>query len=163
MTTAQPPCAALAETLEHEARHIAQLIDLLEAERTALVGAPNDDVQRIAAEKLVRIQALDTYAARRAALLTESGYARSADGMNGAIAASGPLRARMQKLWAQVVVSAATARDLNELNGALIRTRLTSVQDRLARLQQPIGNPSALYGADGLAHAGGISRPLGNV
>lgn len=162
MTIEQTPYEALAEVLEHESRHIAQLIDLLKEERGDLIEAPSERINHIAAEKLNRIQALDTYAAKRGSLLAQLGFAQSADGMASAVAASGPLRERMQALWTRVAERAVAARDLNDLNGTLIRARLSNVQGRLAQLQRSAGG-EALYGADGLSHAGRVSRPLGNV
>jgi flagellar biosynthesis/type III secretory pathway chaperone len=162
MTIEHTSYEALAEVLEHESRHIAQLIDLLKAERGDLIEAPSERINHIAAEKLNRIQALDTYAAKRGALLAGLGFAQSADGMASAVAASGPLRERMQALWKRVAERAVVARDLNDLNGTLIRARLSNVQGRLAQLQRSAGSET-LYGADGLSHAGSVSRPLGNV
>lgn len=164
MTTEQTPYHALAEVLEHESLHLAQLIDLLKEERSDLVNAASDRINQIAAEKLNRIQALDTYAAKRSMLLAQLGFAQSADGMASAVAASGELGARMQALWSKVADRAVVARDLNDLNGNLIRARLSNVQGRLAQLQRSAtGSADALYGADGLSHGGSISRPLGNV
>src|SRR3546814_1515253 len=59
MTTEQTPYQVLAEVLEHESLHLAQLIDLLKEERADLVAASSDRINHIAAEKLNRIQALD--------------------------------------------------------------------------------------------------------
>ena len=163
MTTEQTPYQVLAEVLEHESLHLAQLIDLLKEERADLVAASSDRINHIAAEKLNRIQALDTYAARRSTLLAQLGFAQSADGMASAVAASGELGARMQALWSKVADRAVVARDLNDLNGNLIRARLSTVQGRLTQLQRSVGGADALYGADGMSRTGAISRPLGNV
>lgn len=164
MTTEQTLYQSLAEVLEHEALHLAQLIDLLKEERSDLVNGSDDRINRIAAEKLNRIQALDTYAARRNALLTQLGLTQSSDGMASAVARAGELGTRLQALWVKVSDRAVVARDLNDLNGNLIRARLSNVQGRLAELQRAAtGAGDALYGADGMTQGGRVSRPLGNV
>ena len=164
MTIAQTPHHTLAEVLEHEALHLAQLIDLLQEERGDLISGTEERINQLAAEKLHRIQALDTYAARRNALLAELGLAQSSDGMAGAVASAGELAPRMQALWSKVSDRAVVARDLNDLNGNLIRARLSNVEGRLAELHRAAhGAGDALYGADGMAQGGRVSRPLGNV
>lgn len=165
MTTEQSPTfQALAEVLEHESLHLAQLIDLLHEERTALIEALDERINQLAAEKLHRIQALDTYAARRNALLTGLGYTQSSEGMEQAVEASGELAPRLRALWSKIADRALVARDLNDLNGNLIRARLSSVQGRLSQLQRSVmGAADGLYSADGLSQAVRVSRPLGNV
>lgn len=164
MTIEQSSYAALTEVLEHEARHLAQLIDLLKEERSDLVGASSERIDQIAAEKLHRIQALDTYATRRSALLAELGHPQSGAGMIEAIEAGEGLRDRMRTLWSQVTERATVARELNDLNGSLINVRLNAVQGRLTHLQRAAGgNSEPLYGADGLSRSEAITRPLGNV
>lgn len=155
---------SLAETLEHESRHLAQLIDLLKEERSDLMAATGERINTIAAEKLNRIQALDSYSLRRNEVLAKLGFPQSIEGISGAIAkAAQAARPRLQALWASVSDRAIVARDLNELNGSLIRARLSSVQGRLAQLQRAAGSGDSLYGADGMSQSPALSRPLGNV
>lgn len=154
---------ALSEALEHEALHLAQLIDLLKEERKDLVEATGDRIGHIAAEKMNRIQALDTYAARRSALLEQLGFNPNADGMQAAIGCAGEAAKQMRATWQRVGERAIAARDLNDLNGSLIRARLSSVQGRLTELQRAAQQGEGLYGADGLARAAALSRPLGEV
>lgn len=164
MTIEQTPYQTLAEVLEHEALHLAQLIDLLKEERSDLIAGTEDRINQMAAEKLHRIQALDTYAARRGTLLAQLGVAQSSDGMASAVAGAGELAPRMQALWSKVSDRALVARDLNDLNGNLIRARLSNVEGRLAQLHRAAtGAGDALYGADGMSQGGRVSRPLGNV
>jgi len=152
----------LAETLEHESRHLAQLIDLLKEERSDLVAATGDRINQIAAEKLNRIQALDSYSAKRGRLLEQLGFPQTADGMAGAVANGEGLRPRLQALWNSVSERAVVARDLNDLNGTLIRARLNSVQGRLAQLQRSAAGGEALYGSDGMSKGPAVSRSLGS-
>lgn len=155
---------ALAEALEHESRHLAQLIDLLKEERKDLVETTSDRIGVIAGEKMHRIQALDNYAARRSVLLNQLGCTPSAEGMQQAIGrAGGSLSKSLHKLWQAVGERATAARDINDLNGALIRARLNSVQGRLSELHRAAQQGDGLYGSDGLARAAALSRPLGEV
>ena len=154
---------ALSEALQHEALHLAQLIDLLKEERKDLVEVTGDRIGHIAAEKMNRIQALDTYAARRGELLEQLGFDTSADGMQAAIAAAGAAAKQMRAQWRSVGERAVAARDLNDLNGSLIRARLSSVQGRLTELHRAAQQGEGLYGADGLSRAAALSRPLGEV
>lgn len=154
---------ALAEALEHESRHLAQLIDLLKEERKDLVDATSDRIGVIAGEKMHRIQALDNYAARRGVLLNQLGCAPNAEGMQQVIDRAGSLAKSLRKLWQTVGERATAARDINDLNGALIRARLHSVQGRLSELHRAAQQGDGLYGSDGLARAAALSRPLGEV
>jgi flagellar biosynthesis/type III secretory pathway chaperone len=153
----------LGEALEHEARHLAQLIDLLKEERKDLIEATGERIGLIAAEKMNRIQALDTYAARRTLLLEQLGFNTNADGMQAAIGCAGPLAKHMRAQWQSVGERAVAARDLNDLNGSLIRARLSNVQGRLSELHRAAQQGEGLYGADGLSRAAALSRPLGEV
>lgn len=162
MTHRPGPHSRLAESLEHELRHLAQLIDVLETERADLIASTNDRIGRLAAEKLHRIQTLDTYTALRTQLMRELGLPVTTAGMAECIAQAEAQGPRLQTLWEQIAERATYARELNELNGTLIRTRLNSVQARLAQMHEAAGN-SALYGADGLSQGAALSRPLGNV
>src|SRR5690606_23303791 len=164
VTIAQTPHHTLAEVLEHEALHLAQLIDLLQEERGDLISGTEERINQLAAEKLHRIQALDTYAARRNALLTGLGYTQSSEGMEQAVEASGELAPRLRALWSKIADRALVARDLNDLNGNLIRARLWGGRGRLSRRQRAVrGAADGLYSADGLSQAVRDSRPLGNV
>ena len=163
MASEQELYAALAEALEHEARHLAQLIDLLKEERKDLVESTSERISQIAAEKMHRIQALDNYAARRSLLLDLLGCQANAEGMQAAIGCAGEKTKHLRKLWETVGERATAARDINDLNGALIRARLNSVQGRLSELHRAAQHGDGLYGADGLARAAAMSRPLGEV
>ena len=64
------------------------------------------------------------------------------------------------ELWRQLLALAEKARELNQLNGNMIDTRLRNNQQALAILQAA-ANQSALYGPDGQTHGLGLGRPLG--
>ena len=164
MASEQELLQALSEALEHESRHLAQLIDLLKEERKDLVEATSDRIGVIAGEKMHRIQALDNYAARRSVLLNQLGCTPNAEGMQQAIGRAGSMSKSLFKLWQTVGERATAARDINDLNGSLIRARLNTVQGRLAELHRAAKQgDGGLYGADGLARAAALSRPLGEV
>lgn len=163
MTNEHDLYAALNEALEHEARHLAQLIDLLKEERKDLVDSSSDRIGSIAGEKMHRIQALDNYAARRSTLLDQLGFKATAEGMQAAIGCAGVHSKSLRRLWESVGERATAARDINDLNGALIRARLNSVQGRLSELHRAARQGDGLYGSDGLARAAALSRPIGEV
>lgn len=68
----------------------------------------------------------------------------------------------MLEAWARVTDAAAEARDLNEQNGALIRTRPPRVDGRLAHLEAATGG-TTLHTADGRASGLPPQRAFGQI
>lgn len=153
---------ALLEAIEHESRHLAQMIALLVTEQDDLVLGRTDRLESIAAEKLTQARALDLYAARRGTLMRALGVPGRAGGTGTtAYAALGAIG--LGDRWRELADKADEARTLNAINGRLIAQRMLSTERRLSRLV-PGPGMAELYGANGLKVPGaGHSRPLGQV
>ncbi len=130
--TAADPFAALAREFELELLHLKQMLALLEAERRELAAGGTARLDAITAERLVQANALELYAARRAALLTAQGFSADAIGLAACAAAAGERGSELVVRWQQVAEAAAEVRDVNEQNQALMRRWLAAAADAAA-------------------------------
>ena len=160
--TARDPLAALLLEIDLEAMHVKQMVSLLEEEQRELIAGRVDQLESLAAEKLVQSRALDLYAGRRGAFLQAQGFGADARGLAACAAAAGARGQELREAWARVAEAAAEARHLNEQNGALIRMRLASVDGRLAHLEAAVGG-TTVYTAEGRASGLPPQRAFGQV
>jgi len=119
--------AALAREFELELLHLKQMLALLEAERRELAAGGTAGLDAITAERLVQANALELYAARRAALLNAQGFSADAIGLAACAAAAGERGLELAASWQRVAEAAGEVRDLNAQNQALMRTLLAAV------------------------------------
>lgn len=124
--------AALARGFELELLHLKQMLALLEAERRELAAGGTARLDAITAERLAQANALELYAARRAALLSAQGFSADAIGLAACAAAAGERGLELAASWQRVAEAAGEVHDLNEQNQALMRTLLAAVADRVA-------------------------------
>jgi flagellar biosynthesis/type III secretory pathway chaperone len=126
---AADPFAALAREFELELLHLKQMLALLEAERCELAAGGTARLDAITAERLVQANALELYAARRAALLNAQGFSADAIGLAACAAAAGERGSELAASWQRVAEAAGEVRDLNAQNQALMRRWLAAVAD----------------------------------
>jgi flagellar biosynthesis/type III secretory pathway chaperone len=126
---AADPFAALAREFELELLHLKQMLALLEAERRELAAGGTARLDAISAERLVQANALELYAARRAALLNAQGFSADAIGLAACAAAAGERGSELAASWQRVAGAASEVRDLNQQNQTLMRLWLAAVAD----------------------------------
>jgi flagellar biosynthesis/type III secretory pathway chaperone len=126
---AADPFAALAREFELELLHLKQMLALLEAERCELAAGGTARLDAITAERLVQANALELYAARRAALLNAQGFSADAIGLAACTAAAGERGSELAASWQRVAEAAGEVRDRNAQNQALMRRWLAAVAD----------------------------------
>ncbi len=124
--------AALAREFELELLHLKQMLALLEAERGELLAGGTERLDAITAERLVQANALELYAARRAALLNAQGFSADAIGLAACAAAAGEHGFELAASWQRVAEAAGEVRELNEQNQTLMRLWLAAVADGVA-------------------------------
>ncbi len=120
---------ALALEFELELLHLKQMLALLEAERRELAAGGTARLDAITAERLVQANALELYAARRAALLNAQGFSADAIGLAACAAAAGERGLELAASWQRVAEAAGEVRELNQQNQALMRTLLAAAAD----------------------------------
>lgn len=143
---------SLAAHLAHQHQRLETLVGLLEQEREAL-SVGQVDGQRlndIAGSKQALFDELDRLETQRRNAQHKLGYV---DGLPGAEAAARD--ADCFDAWLAMRASAERARQLNELNGGLINTRLSHNQRTLNMLHEAAGK--ALYGPDGQSRRQGLA------
>jgi flagellar biosynthesis/type III secretory pathway chaperone len=123
------PFAALAREFDLELLHLKQMLALLEAERRELAAGGTARLDAISAERLVQANALELYAARRAALLNAQGFSADAIGLAACAAAAGERGSELAASWQRVAGAASEVRDLNQQNQTLMRLWLAAVAD----------------------------------
>jgi flagellar biosynthesis/type III secretory pathway chaperone len=123
---AADPFAALVREFELELLHLKQMLALLEAERRELLAGGTARLDAISAERLVQVNALELYAARRAALLGAQGFSADAIGLAACAAAAGERGSELASRWQRVAEAAGEVRDLNAQNQTLMRLWLAA-------------------------------------
>ena len=150
----------LAQNLEAELRVFQDFIQVLQTEQDTLVQGNVDpllDLARIKSEKVVSLSQL---AESRTRFLSAQGYSQEQGGMTKWLQQRAGENPQIAKLWQQLLALAENAKQLNQINGAMIDTRLRNNQQALAILQAA-ANQNALYGPDGQTQALGLGRPIG--
>ena len=147
---------ALARTVVAEAQTVEQFVELLKLEQGSLSRGDTDALAGHAEQKMAFAARLNEVAAQRNAALTSLGFAADRSGVE-AWCAKHPAEEIAAKAWATVLTLAGEARELNRLNGELIRLRMQYNAKALEALR---GGASSLdlYGPDGQATTPGRQR-----
>ncbi|MFC5436821.1 flagella synthesis protein FlgN [Rhodanobacter umsongensis] len=124
--------AALAAVLDDMQQAVAQLGQVLQAERTALDTSSSEALDQAGARKQAIMQQLEQLDAERQLLGREQPEAAAA----------------LEPVWARIVVSLRECHLLNQRNGSAVNLRLTQVRQALAVLTGHAGE-SELYGRSG--------------
>lgn len=142
---------SLAQHIARQRSHLEAFIALLEAERESL-SAGQIDGQRLndqAREKQEHITRLEQLENQRLSAQRKLGYGEGRLGAQTAASDAGCLDA-----WLEFRERALHAKQLNQLNGILVGTRLTQNQRILDFLNKAAGE--ALYGPDGQSRRKGF-------
>jgi flagella synthesis protein FlgN len=148
--------AALQQTLVAETQTVAHFVDLLKLEQASLSSGDTDALPAHAEQKIALAAQLNTLAAQRNAALAAQGFCADRAGVE-AWCAKHPAEGTAAKAWSTLLSLAAEARQLNQLNGGLIQTRM---QYNAKALEVLRGGSKALdlYGPDGQSQSTGSSR-----
>lgn len=142
---------SLAQHLEHEQQHLDAFIALLEAERASLSEGEVDgeSLASQAQQKQQHMERLETLETQRRNVLQKLGYGQ---GRQGAEAAARD--AHCLETWHAFLGRALHAKQLNQLNGVLIGSRMNQNQRILDFLNNAAGK--ALYGPNGQSRRRGF-------
>lgn len=137
----------LASIVEQEAAAVRRFIDLLQEEQTALGQGAIEGLTDLVERKTLVAKQLSEIAARRNATLSAAGCAADRAGIDNWLI-SHPQDQKTRSAWSEVLTLATEARELNRLNGELIKTRM---QHNTNSLEALLGasRPLSLYGPDG--------------
>ena len=156
-----PAPSRLQNLLLEEAAQLRGFLALLEREQQALVAGDVDRLMPLAGEKsgvFARLAGLGE--ARNQALAAES-LPPDRPGVEAWLGRH-PELSGSRKTWQDLLKLTLKARELNQVNGNLISTRLANNQQALTTLLSA-ANQAALYGPDGQARPIGGGRSLGSV
>lgn len=134
------------QTVEGEIKLLAEFVELLRREQTALTHGAADDLPQLAEQKNGLVVQLNMISAQRASFLQAHGFTTDRTGIDEWCAqAQDP---ETTATWQQVLELAAEARELNRVNGELIQIRM---QFNAKALEALGGAKSSLelYGPDG--------------
>ena len=147
---------ALEQTVVAEAQAVEQFVELLKLEHDSLRRGDTDALAGHAEQKLKFADQLNELAAQRNAALAALGFGSDRAGAD-AWCAQRPEEEIATKAWATILALAGEARELNRLNGELIRLRMQFNAKALEALR---GGASSLdlYGPDGQATVPGQQR-----
>ena len=163
--SANPPIASpsdLAKNLEAELRAFQDFIQVLQTEQDALVQGNIDSLLELARIKSEKVVLLSQLAESRTRFLSAQGYSQENGGMAKWLQQRDGGNPQITELWQQLLALAENARQLNQINGSMIDTRLRNNQQALAILQAA-AKQSTLYGPDGQTQSLGLGRPIGKV
>jgi flagellar biosynthesis protein FlgN len=143
-------------SFEADATLVAELIQDLHNEQTALVSADLDTIEQMVDKRVELLQALGEAANVRYAALAAAGFEANENGMSKWLELrSSPL---MDDAWVKFQKQLAQAKELNRLNGVLINRHFQRNQEKLDVLQGNTSNSTQMYGKNGQARGGNSSR-----
>ncbi len=140
---------SLAEVIAAEAGVVTAFVALLKEEQEVLTAGNADALPGIAERKTATAQQLTPLAAARNAELSRQGLAADRAGMEAWLA-SHPGDRTVKQSWEKLQALTAEAKELNRLNGELIRLRMQHNTQLLETLLAATHRQD-LYGADGQA------------
>ena len=147
---------ALLQTLTAEADTIRQFVDLLIIEQTALRAGTTDGLPALAENKSRAGVKLNRLSTERNSLLSASGFGHDRTGIE-AWCSKHPDEKGVKGAWASILSLAGDARELNRLNGELIKIHMQYNAQALEALR--VGHSALeLYGPDGQTQAAGNRR-----
>lgn len=148
--------AALVQAIAEEAGAIRQFVDLLKREQASLSNGITDELPELAEQKGKLFVHLNQLAAQRTDALAAQGLSADRAGVEAWFALHTDENS-LRNEWTAVLSLASEARELNRLNGELIRMRMQYNAKALEALQGGKGVLD-LYGPDGQSTSPGHSR-----
>ena len=153
--------------LKRELEAFREFHQVLATEQAALVNGDAEGLMALAQRKNEQALGLTQLADTRNRYLTGTVGSTNQIGMEAWLDIYDPADKRgASKLWRELIDLARAARELNQLNGQLIHTRLARNQQALAVLLGANATTSNLYGADGQSYSTApvaTGRPLGKA
>lgn len=146
----------LLQILVDESRSIQRFVDLLNLEQIALKSGETDSLPDFADQKSQLAATLNNLAEQRDVLLSSQGFGADRKGFD-AWRAKHSKEQTIADTWSGILKLAMEARELNRLNGELIRLRLSATAKALQALQAG-KNSLDLYGPDGQSTSTGQRR-----
>lgn len=137
----------LLRTLTAEADAVLRFVELLKQEQQTLASGDVDAITPLISQKNVLATDLAVLAKQRNALLAVGNFAPDRAGID-AWCEHHPEKNKVRTAWSRVLSLASEARELNRVNGELIRIRMQHNSQSLEALQGA-SRPLNLYGADG--------------
>ncbi|WP_325065972.1 flagella synthesis protein FlgN [Rhodocyclus tenuis] len=146
----------LASVIDSELAAVRAFVELLLLEQRILSDGDTDALPEIVERKTVVANTLSACAATRNAYLVAHSFANDRPGIDAWLSAHAEDKA-VRESWSSLLALAAEARELNRLNGELIRLR---VQHNSEALEALLGasRPLQLYGPDGQTSMSGGGR-----
>ena len=135
------------QALTAELATVQQFIHLLTIEQNALSNGDTDQLPALVEQKNGMVAQLGTFAEQRNLLLAAQGYASDRMGIES-WCSDHPDEINTLSAWSTIISLAGEARELNRLNGDLIKIRMqynASALDALLRGENSLN----LYGPDG--------------
>jgi flagellar biosynthesis protein FlgN len=133
--------------LQAEVDAVARFVELLKLERDTLSGGDINNLDSLVQRKNDVAAELQALTDRRNSLLAGMGFEPDRMGVEAWLAAH-PANNAAQKSWSQVLSLAKEARELNLLNGELIKMSIQHNSKALETLRGATRQPN-LYGPDG--------------
>lgn len=143
-------------SFEADATLVAELIQDLQNEQTALVSAELDIIEQIVDRRVGLLQALGEAANQRYAALAAAGFEANENGMSKWLESCS--NQVIDNAWIDFQRQLAQAKELNRLNGVLINKHFQRNQEKLDALQGKAANNTQLYGKNGQTHGANGSR-----
>lgn len=159
--TGTPTPQKLQNLLFEEAAQLRAFLALLEQEQQALVAGDVDRLMPLAEEKTRVFSLLAGLGEARNQALATASLPPDRPGVQAWLDRH-PDLSGSRKAWQEILKLTVKARELNQVNGKLISTRLANNQQALTTLLSA-ANQAALYGPDGQARPIGGGRSLGSV
>ncbi len=147
-----------AQTLSQEQQAISLLITALQKEQTLLDQEKVDDLLILLTEKATIIAGMTKLAEQRFMALEAAGFPGSEEGMKQWVHAHGSIENK--QLLNDILPLAATAKELNRLNGLLIGKHMSHNQQILDAIQHALQG-GKIYGPDGQSNIKTPGRQLG--
>lgn len=156
-----PSLAGFAENLAAETEALRQFLKILQSEQEALTQGKIDklvDISRLKSEQGVQLSQLSTHH-----ILKQRGLEPTPEAIRQLIQQEDSDGKRhLADHWEKLLELAKQAKDLNQLNGAMIEAQLKHNQQALAILQEA-AKQTSLYGPDGHSRMLGTGRRLGKI
>lgn len=152
----------LESILEQQAHCSTELLQCLEAERTALTGRNSDALEQISRDKSRHTQTLEELETRRKQLVSGLDCDTDAGGMKRCVEKFGD-GSRIASLWDRVMHNIRECRDNNIANGAVLEIGRQHVEQALSILRGNMAAGPAVYDAQGEAASTLGQRELGKV
>lgn len=157
----KPPPSRIQNLLLEEAAQLRGFLSLLEREQQALVSGETDPLLPLAEEKSAHFTRLAGLGEARNQALAAESLPPDRAGMETWLDRH-PQQPGARQAWQELLKLTLKARELNQVNGKLIGTRLAGNQQALATLLAA-ANQAALYGPDGQSRPLGGGRSLGSA